>query len=79
MSTWLPKPIGLRKNSSYSGSASSGAAPPPMYLNNITPNFWFKPLADSVLYVQFNQVMNSNDETLAAFAGKLGTTLREMN
>ncbi|HMG71243.1 MAG TPA: hypothetical protein VK544_09030 [Gemmatimonadaceae bacterium] len=59
-------------------SRLQGAAPPPMYLSNITQNFWFKPLADSVLYVQFNQVMNSG-ESLAAFAGRLGTTLRDMN
>ena len=56
-----------------------GAVPAPMYLSNITQNFWFKPLADSVLYVQFNQVMNSGGESLAAFAGKLGTTLQNMN
>lgn len=55
-----------------------GAPAAPLYLGNITPNFWFRMLpADSVLYVQFNQVMNAPDETLASFAQKLGRVLTE--
>jgi hypothetical protein len=53
-----------------------GAPPAPLYLKNVPQNFWFTPLAgDSVLYVQFNQVADAPDESLAAFAGRLGDTL----
>jgi hypothetical protein len=52
-----------------------GAPAPPAYLSNVSQNFWIKPLPDSVLYVQFNQVMNGESETLAAFAVKLDETL----
>jgi hypothetical protein len=52
------------------------AQTPPLYLKNVAQNFWFTSLAgDSVLYVQFNQVQDAPDETLAAFAGRLGATL----
>jgi hypothetical protein len=56
-------------------SRAPGAPAPPAYLSNITQNFWIKPLPDSVLYVQFNQVMNGDNETLAAFAAKLDRAL----
>ena len=53
-----------------------GAPAAPLYLKNVPQNFWFTPLAgDSVLYVQFNQVADAPDESLAAFAGRLGATL----
>jgi hypothetical protein len=53
-----------------------GAPAPPLYLKNVAQNFWFTPIGgDSVLYVQFNQVMDAPDETLAAFAGRLGDAL----
>ena len=57
-------------------SKVSGAQTPPLYLKNVAQNFWLTPLGgDSVLYVQFNQVQDAPDETLAAFAGRLGATL----
>jgi hypothetical protein len=53
-----------------------GAPAAPLYLKNVPQNFWFTPLGgDSVLYVQFNQVQDAPDETLAAFAGRLAATL----
>jgi hypothetical protein len=53
-----------------------GAPPAPLYLKNVPQNFWFTLLGgDSVLYVQFNQVEDAPDETLAAFAGRLGASL----
>ena len=54
-----------------------GTSAPPAYLSNVAQNFWIKPLADSVLYVQFNQVMNAQDEPLAAFAAKLDKTITD--
>jgi hypothetical protein len=57
-------------------SKVAGAPSAPLYLKNVAQNFWFTPLAgDSALYVQFNQVEDAPDETLAAFAGRLGATL----
>ena len=53
-----------------------GAPVAPLYLRHVAQNFWFTPLGgDSVLYVQFNQVADAPDESLAAFAGRLGATL----
>jgi hypothetical protein len=53
-----------------------GAPEVPLYLKNVPKNFWFTSLgADGPLYVQFNQVEDASDETLAAFAGRLGKTL----
>lgn len=60
-------------------SRVASAPPAPLYLSNVTQNFWFKPLADTVLYVQFNQVMNSPQESLAAFAQKFDASVRQMN
>jgi hypothetical protein len=56
-------------------SRVSRAPTPPLYLSNVSRNFLIKPLADDVLYVQFNQVMDASDETLAAFATRLDKTL----
>jgi peptidase S41-like protein len=58
-------------------SRVSGAPTPPLYLSNISQNFWIEPLPDSVLYVQFNQVMNAEKEPLAAFAAKLDKALTD--
>lgn len=60
-------------------SRAAGSPPAPLYLSNVAQNFWFRPLTDSVLYVQFNQVMNSDTESLAAFAERLGAAVRRMN
>src|SRR3954468_998760 len=37
-------------------SRVTGVAAAPLYLTDVGRNFWLRPLADSVLYVQFNQV-----------------------
>ena len=60
-------------------SRVKGAPAAPMYMSNVTQNFWFKPLADGVLYFQFNQVMNSDGESLASFANRFGAAVRETN
>lgn len=53
-----------------------GAPAAPLYLKNVAQNFWFTALGgDSVLYVQFNQVADAPDESLAAFADRLGAAL----
>jgi hypothetical protein len=49
----------------------------PLYLRSVGQNFWFTPVdGDSALYVQFNQVSDAPDESLAAFAGRLGAALQ---
>ena len=60
-------------------SRVGGAPAAPLYLSNVGQNFWFRPLSEDVLYVQFNQVMNSPQESLAAFAQRLGDSVRRMN
>jgi hypothetical protein len=53
-----------------------GAGTAPLYLKNVAQNFWLSPLGrDSVLYVQFNQVADAPDESLAAFSQRLGAVL----
>jgi hypothetical protein len=57
-------------------SQVAGAPAAPLYLKNVAQNFWVAPLeSDSALYVQFNQVADAPDESLAAFAGRLAATL----
>jgi hypothetical protein len=57
-------------------SKSPGALAVPLYLKNVAQNFWITPLAgDSALYVQFNQVADSPDESLSAFSSRLGAML----
>ena len=54
-----------------------GVPAPPLYLSKVSQNFWIKPLPDSVLYIQFNQVMNAREESLAAFGARLDKTLTD--
>ena len=54
-----------------------GAPPAPIYLSNVPENFWFRDLANGVLYFQFNQVMAGPQETLASFAKRLGDHAQE--
>ena len=57
-------------------SKVAGAPAAPLYLRNVAQNFWFAPLdSDSTLYVQFNQVADAPDESMAAFATRLGAVL----
>ena len=46
-------------------------APAPRWLRNVPTTFWFEPIGDTVLYLQFNQVMNTPEETLRQAAGRL--------
>ncbi|HEU0064895.1 MAG TPA: hypothetical protein VFQ58_07680 [Flavisolibacter sp.] len=50
----------------------------PLYLSNVSDNFWFKSLYEKrVLYFQFNQVENKENETLASFSKTLDDTLKQ--
>jgi hypothetical protein len=50
--------------------------PPPMFLRDIAQNHWVVALPEhDATYVQFNNVLNDSDETLAAFGRRLGTML----
>jgi tetratricopeptide (TPR) repeat protein len=49
-----------------------GAAPAPLYLENVANAYWFKHLPErQTVYFQFNQIVNKDDESLAAFALRL--------
>lgn len=53
-----------------------GAPPPPLYLTNVSTNFWIKWIPErSTLYFQFNQVQDMETETLAQFSKKLDSAL----
>lgn len=59
-----------------------GAAEAPPYLRQVSVPFWFERLGGAkpdggTLYVQFNQVMDGPDESLAAFAQRLEAALAE--
>lgn len=48
----------------------------PLYLQKVADNYWFRHLPeDQTIYFQFNQVQNKPDETIAAFAARLGAEL----
>ena len=59
-------------------SRLKGVAAAPLYLTDVGRSFWMRPLGDSVLYFQFNQVMDAPDESLAAFASKMDVVVRTM-
>ena len=58
-------------------SKVANAPAAPIYLSNVPENFWFRDLANGVLYFQFNQVMDGPQETLASFANRLGDHVQE--
>ena len=54
-----------------------GIARAPLYLQHVQDPFWFQPLEGGhTLYVQFNQVVNKESETLPAFGIRLRHELR---
>ena len=49
----------------------------PLYLSNVAENFWLKYFPEKkTIYFQFNQVQNSERETLAAFSNRLDAELK---
>jgi hypothetical protein len=58
-------------------SKFADAPPAPVYLSNVAENFWFRDLANGVLYFQFNQVVDSPRETIASFAKRFGDHVQE--
>jgi hypothetical protein len=52
-----------------------GAPPPPLWLRDVAREHWLEPLDEGTLYVQFNQVRDAPDESLAAFAARLAREL----
>jgi hypothetical protein len=44
---------------------------PPLWLRDVARRYGFEALPNGVLYVQFNQVMDADDESLAQFAARL--------
>ncbi len=50
--------------------------PAPLHVRNRERNFWLEPLDDrNAWYVQFNSARDSEEETIAAFAARLGDSL----
>ena len=54
-------------------------APVPLYLSQLTSNYWFQKLDQETVYFQFNQVQDQANETLAAFSLRLRKFLDENN
>jgi hypothetical protein len=48
-----------------------GAPPPPLWLRDVARAHWLEPLDERTLYVQFNQVADAPDQTLAEFAQRV--------
>ncbi len=52
------------------------APPPPLYLSNVAKNFWLDKNPElGMLYFQFNQVQDAENESLAEFSVRLDNTL----
>ena len=50
--------------------------PLPLYLRHPNKNFWFANVEDApILYLQFNEVYDSESESIAAFADRLGESI----
>lgn len=52
---------------------------PPLWLRHVDRNYWIRSLDAGTVYVQFNQVMNAEGETLRQFADRLRDTLKARN
>ena len=51
----------------------------PLYLTNVSDNFWFKYLPEhKAMYFQWNQVQNKEGETLAVFSTRLANELKTL-
>ena len=48
-----------------------GGVKPPLWLRDVGRSYTYETLPGGVLYVQFNQVVDARDESLAAFAARL--------
>jgi hypothetical protein len=68
---------GLRGIPKLIPSKLPAAPAPPLYLSDLSTNYWFKELPNGVLYFQFNQVMDGSGETLSEFVRRLQTVLKE--
>ena len=55
------------------------APPPPLYLQDVAREHWFRALDERTLYVQFNQVVNAPGQTLAEFAERLAEAIAEQD
>jgi len=49
----------------------------PKYLARHNENYWFEIVAEDLLYLQFNAVQNSRDESLSDFSDRLVSTINE--
>jgi hypothetical protein len=57
-------------------SKLENAPPKPLYLSNVSTNFWLEKFPESrTLYFQFNQVYDMDNESLRQFSKKLDSTL----
>jgi hypothetical protein len=69
----VPRMRGLPK---LIASKSPLAKAPPLYLSNVSTNYWFQAISDGrAIYFQFNQVANADGESLAAYAHRLDEAL----
>lgn len=52
----------------------------PLYLQNVAKPYWMKSLkTDGALYVQFNQVMNDQTESLSQFSARLADSIKALS
>ncbi len=72
------KPGGLRRPRKLFPSQKEGAPVPPLYLRNVGEHYWFDYLPQAkALYVQFNQVINKENESINDFARRITNALGE--
>src|SRR6185503_2971586 len=56
-------------------ASGTGAPEPPRSLARLGEEYWFEEAADGTVYLQFNRVQDSREESLEAFAKRLCATL----
>lgn len=72
------EPLALEPRPKLAASRVPNAPEPPLYLRNVAEAHWFEPLPEcGAVYVQFNQVVNEREETLAQFGLRLRDYLGE--
>jgi hypothetical protein len=69
-------PMRMTIRAKFEPSHLPASPPVPLYLRHVTSNYWFEPLTDRrTVYFQFNQVVNSPEESLEAFSARLDASL----
>jgi len=73
-------PVPVERREKLFASKLPEAKSPPLYLSKPDVPYWFKRIPESnLVYFQFNQIVNAEDESISNFASRLLDSLKQNN